>query len=275
MNMIKQYYYYMCLSNTVDPKEFFGSDGHSGLCKICRSEFKPELSTEYLQETNGDLTKATSVKWWEWLEDFKPDGGLPQRRYLLDPAANVYDIEQRVYINPEQYSSSGSKHPIKYWHVKLPRPGKKDLSITRGRLIAYRYFFAWCDYLLERMYDYAPKVTTTQVVNNGRVLATRYTIDWEELIGWISGNNSKANGEVKLQPTGFYDPDLNAVIDRNPDGRVRKSKMGPSHNPSVWMSPLEVDHIDRNGLNDTPRNIRWADRAMNMANRNGTAGRAH
>ncbi len=76
MNIIKQYYYYMCLSNTVDPKEFFGSDGHSGLCEICRSEFKPELSTEYLQETNGDLTKATSVKWWEWLEDFKPDGGL-------------------------------------------------------------------------------------------------------------------------------------------------------------------------------------------------------
>lgn len=98
---------------------------------------------------------------------------------------------------------------------------------------------------------------------------------WNDFKNWVSGRALEADGKVKLQPTGFYDPNLNAVIDRNPDGRVRKRKMGPSHNPSVWMSPLEVDHIDRNGLNDTPRNIRWADRAMNMANRNSTAGRAH
>lgn len=265
-NEFKQNYYYKLLESTADHEVFFGPDGHSGLCKICRSEFKAELSTEYLLETNGDLAKATSVKWWEWLEDFKPDGGLPKRRYLMDPAANVYDIEQRVYIKPEQYSSSGNKHPIKYWHVKLPRPGKKDLPITRGRLIAYRYF-AWCGYLVKRQFDYARQVLATQMVKDRNL--------WNDFKNWVSGRALEADGKVKLQPTGFYDPNLNAVIDRNPDGRVRKRKMGPSHNPLVWMSPLEVDHIDRNGLNDTPRNIRWADRAMNMANRNSTAGRAH
>ncbi|WP_213063867.1 hypothetical protein, partial [Escherichia coli] len=67
--------------------------------------------------------------------------------------------------------------------------------------------------------------------------------------------------------TGMYSRQWNNVTRRFPNGKVAKRDMG--HNQHVrGLRPLEVDHRDRDKFNDLPSNIRWADRQMNLQNRN-------
>ncbi len=242
---------YLRLCDWKDAGTFFGAKSDV-MCNRA-SPFHPMRSLQYLKVHSSNWrNRHETTEWWQWLETFRPDAGLEPHRYLIDPMANVWDCRSKTYIKPRLDPDKDERY--RYFEVWLdrpePEPGKivtPDV-VTRGRLIAYRYpHLAWRDYLGLR---YRHSLRQSLSVPD-KIL--------RDVVGYDADDN-----KVK---TGMYSRQWNNVTRRFDNGKVAKRDMG--HNQHVrGLRPLEVDHKDRDKFNDLPSNIRWADRQMNLQNRN-------
>lgn len=229
-----------------------------------RITFLPWESEAYLRQyPSNRIVNKPNRGWWRWAEDFRPDESIEPHRYLIDPMANVFDV-QRMQEAVRAARESGEKLAPTWYRGFLPaQPANKSgyityrlersgnfppLTLTRGRLVAYRSpHLAWCDYMRHRYglesYLSAP----------------------EEVLQHMQGIGS--NGYPV--PTGFYHRYLNEVDRRYPtSGKVKSTyaKGSSGAGKSCAVAVMEVDHINHDRTDDRPANVRWVDRSMQLAN---------
>lgn len=249
---------YLQLCDCKDLDYFFKN--HSKVLLGRASKFHPKKSKQYLKVYSSNWkSRHKTLEWWQWLETFRPKSGFAPHRFLIDPMGHIFDCLTKLYLNPVLDPNKPEGHRYLEYHIDRVERYKgytvdPDI-VTRGRLIAYRYpHLAWRDYLHHR-YQHTSVILPESIHLNILGLA-------------VSG----ATGQIVQVDTGFYSPHWNYVAERGDTGRVRKSSTwGPAR--TAWWRPLEVDHKDRNRLNDLPCNIRWADRGMNLFNTSSTIGK--
>ena len=242
-----------------DKVTFFGP-----LAYQARITFLPWESDAYWHDyPTARFAIKLSRGWWRWLEDFRPDDSIEPHRYLIDPMGNVFDVQRmqeavraaresgekltpawfRGYLPAEPANKSG------YITYKFERSGNKDpLTLTRGRLVAYRSpHLAWCGYM-RRRYGLESYLSAP-----------------EEVLQHMQGIGS--NGYPV--PTGFYHRYLNEVDRRYPtSGKVKSTyaKGSSGAGKSCAVAVMEVDHINHDRTDDRPANVRWVDRSMQLTN---------
>ncbi|ENS1013741.1 hypothetical protein ACEZHO_005360 [Escherichia coli] len=241
---------YKTLCDCTNPDWFFKT--HSAVLKGRASNFHPKKSRQYLKVYSSNWrTRCKTKEWWQWLEDFRPDAGLEEHRFLIDPMANVFDCKSKTFVIPQlDPDKREDSRYVEFWLERPADAGKvaNDDVITRGRLIAYRYpHLVWRDYLFHR-YNY--------LVEKDGLLLPDY------ILRSVQGIDSDGN----MVATGFYSKAWNRVGRRFEDGKVMK-KVGRYQRKKA-LRPMEIDHKNRDKFNDLPCNIRWADRDMNLVNRN-------
>lgn len=250
---------YLELCKYTDLDRFYGSLSKVMLLKT--SNFHPKKSKRYLQAYSSNWkTRHKTTEWWQWLEEYRVDSEIAPHRYLFDPMGHIFDCRSKCFLTTRLNPDKKEGHRYFEYHIERPEKYKGYVVdpdiINRGRLIAYRYpHLAWRDYLAYRYQHtslYLPRDIQLSMVG----LAV-----------------SAATGELVNVPTGFYSQQWNYVKERSEKtGRVKKYRTwGPER--TSWWRPLEVDHKDRNRLNDLPCNIRWADRDMNLSNTSQTFGK--
>lgn len=249
---------YLELCECTDLNRFYGALSDVMLGK--KSPFHPMKSKRYLQAYSSNWkTRHKTTEWWQWLEDFRPKSGFASRRFLIDPMGHIFDCWSKCFLKPELDPNKREGHRYLEYHIDRVEEYKGCIVdpdiVTRGRLIAYRYpHLAWRDYL-EHRYQHTSIILPESIRLNILGLA-------------VAG----ATGQLVQRDTGFYSQNWNHVAGRGKTGRVRKNNTwGPAR--TVWLRPLEVDHKDRNRLNDLPCNIRWVDRGMNLSNTSPTFGK--
>ncbi|WP_064669659.1 hypothetical protein [Escherichia coli] len=249
---------YLELCKYTDLDRFYGSLSKVMLLKT--SNFHPMKSKRYLQAYSSNWkTRHKTTEWWQWLEDFRPKSGFASRRFLIDPMGHIFDCRKKCFLTTRLDPDKREGHRYLEYHIDRVEKYKGYIVdpdiVTRGRLIAYRYpHLAWRDYLFHR-YHHTSVILPESIRLNILGLA-------------VSG----ATRQLVQVYTGFYSQNWNHVTGRGNTGRVRKNNTwGPAR--TVWLRPLEVDHKDRNRLNDLPCNIRWVDRGMNLSNTSSTFGK--
>ena len=249
---------YLELCECTDLDRFYGALSDVMLGK--KSPFHPLKSKQYLQAYSSNWkTRHITREWWQWLEDFRPKSGFAPHRYLVDPMGHIFDCRSKLFLTTCLDPDKREGHRYLEYHIDRVEKYKgctvdQDI-VTRGRLIAYRYpHLAWRDYLVHRYHH-------TSIVLPESIRLS--------LVGLaVFGATGKA---VQVQE-GFYSPQWNYVTARGNTGRVQKHNVWGKAR-TTWLRPLEVDHKDRNRLNDLPCNIRWADRGMNLFNTSPTNGK--
>lgn len=249
---------YLELCKCPDLNRFYGSLSKVMLLKT--SDFHPKKSKQYLKAYSSNWkTRHKTTEWWQWLEDFRPDSGIAPHRYLIDPMGHIFDCRSKCFLNTRLNPDKKEGHRYLEYHLDRVEKYKGFIVdpdiVTRGRLIAYRYpHLAWHDYLIHR-YQHTSIILPESIRLSIMGLAV-----------------SAATGKLVNVPTGFYSRQWNYVLARSKKGKVKKYRTwGPER--TSWWRPLEVDHKDRNRLNDLPCNIRWVDRDMNLSNTSQTSGK--
>lgn len=244
-----------------DKVTFFGP-----LAYQARITFLPWESDAFLGvEGNNLLNRPIKNKgWWRWLEDFRPDPNLEKHRFLIDPMANVFDV-QRMREAVKKARAEHTRLWCAWFKGFVPAtPASKedpyikfsferidnipDLVIGRGRLVAYRSpHLVWRAYMSYRL-------------GQQTFLAAP-----EEDLLFMKGLTCCGEN----QPTGFYDVVLNEVAERFPStgfilSKFAKGKSGAGK--TCATSVMELDHINHDQTDDRIINVRWVDRTMQLRN---------
>ncbi|MDI0970301.1 hypothetical protein NEL67_25835 [Escherichia coli] len=244
-----------------DKVTFFGP-----LAYQARITFLPWESDAFLGvEGNNPVNRPTKNKgWWRWVEDFRPDDSIEPHRFLIDPMANVFDVQrmreavkkaraEHTKLWPAWFKGFVPANPTSkkepYITYDFERTGNKTpLILKRGRLVAYRSpHLVWRDYMKHRY-------------GLENFLTAPFSI-LREMVGY--------DAEGNMVPTGFYHPLLNEVAERFPtSGKVKATyaKGNSGAGKKFATVVLEVDHLNHDQTDDRPRNVRWVDRTMQLVN---------
>ncbi|EHK8933681.1 hypothetical protein KCT11_004967 [Escherichia coli] len=231
------------------------------------NDLLPWNSEAYLREyPTYRFVPVVNRGWWRWIEDFRPDDGIEPHRYLFDPFADVWDVQKlresvgrirsdrklralcfEAYMPPTHNTETGY---IRYLFDRVDKNGKKvkhPVSLTRSRLIAYRYpHLVWRDYMRER-YEMESFLAAP-----------------EDTLRSVMGLDAKGFH----QSSGMYHPYLNDVVKREQNGKVKTTHpKGPSGaGTRCACVVMEIDHINRDHTDDRPTNLRITDRMGNLLN---------